>query len=129
MPTTLFHGVEPVKSLDLRFFTRAMQAVEVNSDYVWQLQDAMLPKFLTPPITVIPPADIRTPSPMNSPRNSQENSPRASPSDSHDSAATPKEFQYPESLTGAAESESIRANNEEDTEQQPGPSTRSNQNS
>ena len=44
-PTTLFHGREPVKSLDLRFSTRAVQAVEVNSDYVSQLQDAMLRKF------------------------------------------------------------------------------------
>ena len=44
-PTTLFHGREPVKPLDLRFSTRAMQAVEVNSDYVSQLQDAMLQKF------------------------------------------------------------------------------------
>ena len=44
-PTTLFHGREPVKPLDLRFSTRAMQAVEVSSDYVSQLQDAMLQKF------------------------------------------------------------------------------------
>ena len=81
-----------------------------------------------PPIPVIPPAEIRTPSPMNSPRNSQENSPRASLSDSPEIIATPEEFQYPERLPAAAESEIIRENDEEDTEQQPGPSTRSNQN-
>ena len=65
---------------------------------------------------------------MNSPRNSQENSPRASLSDSPEIIAITEEFQYPESLPAAAESERIRANDEEDTEQQPGPSTRSNQN-
>ena len=81
-----------------------------------------------PPIPVIPPAEIRTPSPMNSPRNSRENSSRASLSDRPEIIATPEEFQYPESLPAAAESERIRANDEEDTEQQPGPSTRSNQN-
>ena len=42
-PTTLFHG--RAKPLDLRFSTRAMQEVEVSSDYVSQLQDAMLRKF------------------------------------------------------------------------------------
>ena len=83
---------------------------------------------VTPPILVIPQPEIRTPSPMNSPRNSQENSPRASLSDSPKIIATPGKFQYPESPSGAAESERIRANDEEDTEQQPGPSTRSNQN-
>ena len=81
-----------------------------------------------PPIPVIPPAEIRTPSPMNSPRNSQENSPRASLSDSREIIATPEEFQYPESPPGAAQSRRIRANDEEDTEQQPRPSTRSNHN-
>ena len=44
-PTTLFHGREPVKPPDLRFSTQTMQAVEVNSDYVLQLQDTMLRKF------------------------------------------------------------------------------------
>ena len=44
-PITIFHGRKPVKPLDLRFSTRAMQAIEVNSDYVSQLQDAMLQKF------------------------------------------------------------------------------------
>ena len=39
------YGSEPVKPLDLRFYTRAMQAAEVYSDYVSQLQDAMLRKF------------------------------------------------------------------------------------
>ena len=39
-----------------------------------------------------------------------------------------KKFQYPESPSGAAESERITANDEEDAEQQPGPNTRSNQN-
>ena len=81
-----------------------------------------------PPIPVIPPAEIRTPSPMNSPRNSQENSPRASLSNSSKRIATSEKFQYPDSPLGAAESERIRANDEADTEQQPGPSTRSNQN-
>ena len=76
---------------------------------------------IIPPIPVIPPAEIRTPSPMNSPRNSQENSPRASISDSPESIATPEQFQYPESPPGAAEGERIRANDEDDTEQQPGP--------
>ena len=83
---------------------------------------------IIPPIPVIPPAEIRTPSPMNSPRNSHENSPRASISDSPESIVTPEQFQYPESPPGAAEGERIRANDEEDTEEQPGPSTRSNQN-
>ena len=81
-----------------------------------------------PPKLAIPPPEIRTPSPMNSPRNSQENSPRASHSDSPKIIATPEKFQYPESPSGAAESERITANDKEDAEQQPGPSTRSNQN-
>ena len=44
-PITFFHGREPVKPLDLRFSTRAMQAVEADSDYVSQLQDALLQNF------------------------------------------------------------------------------------
>ena len=44
-PTALFHGREPVKSLDLRFARKAMEAVAVNSDYVVALQDAMMTKF------------------------------------------------------------------------------------
>ena len=44
-PTTLFHGREPVKPLDLRFSRKGMEACEVNSDYVLALQDALLQKF------------------------------------------------------------------------------------
>ena len=91
---------------------------------------APVPPMVTviPPIPVIPLAEIRTPSPMNSPINSQENSPRANFSDSPESIATREEFQYPDSHIGATESERVTANDEADTEQQPGPSTRSNQN-
>ena len=42
---SIFHGREPVKPLDLRFSRKAMEAVEVNSDYVEALQDAMMKKF------------------------------------------------------------------------------------
>ena len=44
-PTTIFHGREPTKPLDLRFSRKTMEALEVNSDYVTALQDAMLQKF------------------------------------------------------------------------------------
>ena len=44
-PTTLFHSREPVKPIDLRFSNKATEAVEVNSDFVTALQDAMLKKF------------------------------------------------------------------------------------
>ena len=44
-PSTLFHGREPVKPLDLRFSRKGIEACEANSDYVLALQDAMLQKF------------------------------------------------------------------------------------
>ena len=44
-PTTLFRGHEPVKPLYLRFYNKAIEAVESNSDFVTALQDAALKKF------------------------------------------------------------------------------------
>ena len=44
-PTVLFHGREPIKPIDLRMSTKAIESVEVSSDYVTALQDAMLSKF------------------------------------------------------------------------------------
>ena len=44
-PSTLFHGREPVKPLDLRFSRKGIEACEANSDYVLALQDAILQKF------------------------------------------------------------------------------------
>ena len=43
--STLFHGRDPIKPLDLRFSGRTLVTLEVNSDYVWELQDAMMQKF------------------------------------------------------------------------------------
>ena len=44
-PSTLFHGREPIKPLDIRFSRKVMDAVAVNSDSVNELQDAMMQKF------------------------------------------------------------------------------------
>ena len=44
-PSTLFHGREPIKPLDIRFSRKVMDAVAVNSDFVNELQDAMMQKF------------------------------------------------------------------------------------
>ena len=66
-----------------------------------------------PPITEMPTAETRIHSPLNAPRNSQDNSPRAVFSDSPESIATLEDFHYPET-PGAAETDRIRANDEED---------------
>ena len=44
-PSTLFHGREPIKPLDIRFSRNIMDAVAVNSDFVNELQDDMMQKF------------------------------------------------------------------------------------
>ena len=44
-PSTLFHGREPIKPLDIRFSRKVMDAAAVNSDFVNELQDAMMQKF------------------------------------------------------------------------------------
>ena len=44
-PSSIFHGREPTKPLDLRFSTKAMEAVTSESDFVTVMQDAMLEKF------------------------------------------------------------------------------------
>ena len=44
-PSTLFHGREPIKPLDIRFSRKVMDAVAVNSDFVNELQDAMMQKY------------------------------------------------------------------------------------
>ena len=44
-PSTLFHGRKPIKPLDIRFSRKVMDAVAVNSDFVNELQDAMMQKF------------------------------------------------------------------------------------
>ena len=43
--STLFNGREPIKPLDIRFSRKVMDAVAVNSDFVSELQDAMMQKF------------------------------------------------------------------------------------
>ena len=45
--STLFHGREPTKPIDLRFSCRTYETLEVNSYYEWELQDAMMQKFAT----------------------------------------------------------------------------------
>ena len=40
--STLFHGREPIKPLDIRFSRKVIDAVAVNSDFVNKLQDAMM---------------------------------------------------------------------------------------
>ena len=44
-PSTLFHGREPIKPLDIRFSRNVMDAIASNSDFVNELQDAMMQKF------------------------------------------------------------------------------------
>ena len=44
-PSAIFHGRDPIKPLDLRFSTKALEAISVESDFVTALQDAMLEKF------------------------------------------------------------------------------------
>ena len=44
-PSSIFHGREPTKPLDLRFSTKAMESVTAESDFVTAMQDAMLEKF------------------------------------------------------------------------------------
>ena len=44
-PSTLFHGRESIKPLDIRFSRKVLDAVAVNSDFVNELQDAMVHKF------------------------------------------------------------------------------------
>ena len=43
-PSTLFHGREPIKPL-IRFSRKVMDAVALNSDFVNELQEAMMQKF------------------------------------------------------------------------------------
>ena len=44
-PSSIFHGRDPIKPLDIRFSRKAMESVETNSDYVNGLQDSMITKF------------------------------------------------------------------------------------
>ena len=44
-PSTLFHRREPIKPLDIRFPIKVIDEVAVNSDFVNELQDAMMQKF------------------------------------------------------------------------------------
>ena len=44
-PSTIFHGREPTKPLDLRFSTKALEIATANADFVTALQDAKLEKF------------------------------------------------------------------------------------
>ena len=44
-PTTLFHGREPLKPLDLRFNKNSLERAQPTTEYVLALQDAMLQKF------------------------------------------------------------------------------------
>ena len=44
-PTVLFHGLEPLKPLDLRFNNTLIERFSPNSEYVIGLQDAMNKKF------------------------------------------------------------------------------------
>ena len=74
-----------------------------------------VPIPVIPPIPAIPPVKIRTPSSEFT-------------LDSSYNIATPQEFQYPESPPKTADQEKIITNDEEEIEQQPGPSTRDNQN-
>ena len=44
-PSTIFRGREPIKPLDLRFLTKALEIATADADFVTALQDAMLKKF------------------------------------------------------------------------------------
>ena len=44
-PSTIFHGREPIKPLNLRFSTKALEIATADADFVTALQDAMLEKF------------------------------------------------------------------------------------
>ena len=41
-PSSLFHGHEPMKSIDLRFRSHALALKELTSDYLVDLQDSLL---------------------------------------------------------------------------------------
>ena len=44
-PTSIFHGREPIKPLDVRFNNKNLKNLDPKSDFVIQLQDAMKQKF------------------------------------------------------------------------------------
>ena len=44
-PTALFHGIEPMKPLDLRFYSDCVHKSAFNYDFVESLRDDMLKKF------------------------------------------------------------------------------------
>ena len=44
-PTSIFHGREPIKPLDLRFNNTAIKKLDPKSDFVNEMQDAMQRKF------------------------------------------------------------------------------------
>ena len=44
-PTSIFHGRDPIKPLNLRFSRKTMESIDAGSDFVKTLQDAMLEKY------------------------------------------------------------------------------------
>ena len=44
-PSSLFHGREPIKPIDLRFRSHALAQKELTSDYLVDLQDSLLEQF------------------------------------------------------------------------------------
>ena len=44
-PSSLFHGREPIKPIDLRFRSHTLAQKELTSDYLVDLQDSLLEKF------------------------------------------------------------------------------------
>ena len=44
-PSSLFHGREPIKPIDLRFRSHTLAQKELTSDYLVDLQDSLLQKF------------------------------------------------------------------------------------